>query len=196
MLGSLYLITLSASGLFVLLVPGILIDLATGETQSAVQMALLAGLGVGICAMLLTAFAGRMHRLVERELNFLSLVLTRLFTPPIAALCLRESDIRAIWSYFVIALMCIAFGMTTITLSAAYFEGGLALAVSVFSSAGPVYDALRPAAEELAGAAGGWPSFAAFPAAAVVPAVLLMTVGRLEVLLVFAVVNLNYWLKR
>jgi trk system potassium uptake protein TrkH len=109
---------------------------------------------------------------------------------------IAEESIRATWAYFVLVILSVAAGTVLITISAANFEGGLALAVSFFSSAGPVYDALRPVTEGVPGAASGWPSFAELPATAVIPAVLLMTIGRLEVLIVFAVVNISYWRKR
>ncbi|WP_099867757.1 potassium transporter TrkG [Pararhizobium haloflavum] len=110
-----------------------------------------------------------------------------------------DAEIRAIWAYFVLALLCVALGTVLITLSAANFEGGLAMAISLFSGAGPVYDSLRPVGEGVASHAGylsGWPAFADLPITAYAPAVVLMTIGRLEVLLVFAVINVSYWLNR
>jgi trk system potassium uptake protein len=107
-----------------------------------------------------------------------------------------DRNIRAVWSYFVLSLLCIAVGTVVITLTAANFEGGLAMAISLFANAGPAYDALRPVGEELAVGASGWPGYASLPPGAYVPAIILMTIGRLEVLIVFAVINVNYWLNR
>lgn len=129
------------------------------------------------------------------ELN--RLIYPRGITPSrFSGQAIPEESIRATWAYFVLVILSIAVGAVLITSSAANFEGGMALAVSFFASAGPVYDALRPATEGLPGVASGWPSFAELPATAVIPAVLLMTIGRLEVLIVFAVVNISYWRKR
>lgn len=110
-----------------------------------------------------------------------------------------DADIRAVWSYFVLAILCVATGTVIISLSAADFEGGLAMAVSFFSGASPLYEALRPPGEAIALAEGdptGWPPFTHLPPTALLMAILLMTIGRLEVLIVFAVVNISYWLKR
>jgi trk system potassium uptake protein len=113
---------------------------------------------------------------------------------------IAEQSIRAVWSYFSLALLSIAVATVLLTFSApADFESGLAMAIALFASAGPAYDALRPATVEIsiiAGEVSGWPTFAQLPYWAYVPAVVVMTIGRLEVLIVFAVINLRYWLNR
>lgn len=107
-----------------------------------------------------------------------------------------EEDMRAIWAYLILTLVCISTGTIIITFSAADFEGGLSMAITMFANAGPAYEALRPLEADLPGVASGWPPLSELPASAVLPAIALMTIGRLEVLIVFAVVNIQYWLKR
>lgn len=108
-----------------------------------------------------------------------------------------DDSIRAVWSYFVLALLCIATGTVLITATAANFEGGLAMAVTFFAGASPAYEALIPIeAESSQAMADSWPAFEALPATALLPAIVLMTIGRLEVLIVFAVINIKYWLQR
>ena len=41
-----------------------------------------------------------------------------------------------------------------------------------------------------------WPQFAAMPMSAKLAAIVVMTLGRLEVMVVFAVLNVRYWMNR
>jgi trk system potassium uptake protein len=108
-----------------------------------------------------------------------------------------DDAIRAVWSYFVLALLCVATGTVLITATAANFEGGLAMAVTFFAGASPAYESLIPIeAQGSQAIAEAWPAFEALPTTALLPAIVLMTIGRLEVLIVFAVINIKYWLQR
>ena len=69
------------------------------------------------------------------------------------------------------------------------------MSVAFFSNASPVYDALRPIASEAV--LHDWPAFQALPyQITYLLAILLMTIGRLEVLVIFAVLNVRYWYNR
>ena len=103
---------------------------------------------------------------------------------------------RAIWTYFSLALLIIAFGAMALTFEATDFEGGMAMAIAFFSNAGPVYDALIPAAYITTPDNQVWPQFAAMPDSAKLSGIVLMTLGRLEIMIVFAVLNVRYWLSR
>jgi trk system potassium uptake protein len=108
-----------------------------------------------------------------------------------------DDAIRAVWSYFVLALLCVATGTVLITATAANFEGGLAMAVTFFAGASPAYESLIPIeAQGSQAISEAWPAFEALPTTALLPAIVLMTIGRLEVLIVFAVINIKYWLQR
>jgi trk system potassium uptake protein TrkH len=41
-----------------------------------------------------------------------------------------------------------------------------------------------------------WPQFQSLPVSAKISAVVIMTLGRLEVMIVFAVLNIRYWMSR
>jgi len=107
---------------------------------------------------------------------------------------LRSDAMQAIWTYFIIAILVIGLGALMIALTATGFEAAIVLAVSLFSNATPVYDALRPLAAE---GTAQWPQFQAFPSRmAYLVGIVVMTVGRLEVLVVVAVLNVKYWYNR
>lgn len=107
---------------------------------------------------------------------------------------IRGDAMQAIWTYFIVAVLVIGLGAMMIALTATGFEAAIVMAVAFFSNAGPVYDALRPAAS---GAADSWPAFSVLPNhLTYLLGIVLMTVGRLEVLVVLAVLNIKYWYNR
>lgn len=107
-----------------------------------------------------------------------------------------EVSMRAIWTYFALSLVVIASAALMFTLTATDFEAGITMAISLFSNAGPVYDALIPPVYTTDPANDVWPHFETIPASAKLAGILLMTLGRLEVMVVFTVLNLRYWLTR
>lgn len=107
-----------------------------------------------------------------------------------------EDSMRAIWTYFALSLLIIIFAALAFTLSATHFEGGISMAVAFFANAGPVYEALIPPAYATDPANQVWPQLAAMPVTAKISAIVVMTLGRLEVMVVFAVLNVRYWLNR
>lgn len=107
-----------------------------------------------------------------------------------------EVSMRAIWTYFALSLLVIACAALIFTLAATDFEAGITMAISLFSNAGPVYEAVIPPAFTTDPGNEIWPHFAAMPASAKLAGILLMTLGRLEVLVFFAVLNLRYWFTR
>lgn len=109
---------------------------------------------------------------------------------------IEEESMRAIWTYFALSLLVIAMAALALTLTAASFEGGITLAVAFFANAGPVYDALIPLSYATDPGNAVWPQIAALPVLAKLAAIVIMTLGRLEVMVVFAVLNLRYWMSR
>ena len=99
--------------------------------------------------------------------------------------------IRAIWSFFVAAIVTIAIGAVLVAPSAVNFEAALVATVSAFAGAGPVYEAgwAEPGTPP-------WPGWEGFgtPSKLVLSAV--MVLGRIEVLSVVALFSLRYWRSR
>ncbi len=105
---------------------------------------------------------------------------------------LRRESMQAIWTYFIIAVLVIGVGALLIALTATGFEAAIVLAVSLFANASPVYDALQPLAAD-----SEWPPLSALPSQfSYLIGILIMSIGRLEVLVVFALLNIKYWYNR
>lgn len=105
---------------------------------------------------------------------------------------LRRESMQAIWTYFIIAVLVIGAGALLIALTATGFEAAIVLAVSLFANAAPIYDALRPIAP-----GADWPDLPSLPDhSSYLVGILMMSIGRLEVLVVFAILNLKYWYNR
>jgi trk system potassium uptake protein TrkH len=109
---------------------------------------------------------------------------------------INEKSMQAIWTYFSLSLLIVAFGAMALTLETTDFEGGITMAIAFFSNAGPVYEALIPPSFVTEPANQLWPQFQAMPVSAKITAVVLMTLGRMEVMIVFAVLNVRYWMSR
>ncbi|MCY6380744.1 hypothetical protein [Hoeflea prorocentri] len=110
-------------------------------------------------------------------------------------LVIGRGSIQAIWTYFIIAILVIGLGASLLALSGTGFEAAIVMSVSFFSNASPVYDALRPLGDESVTAS--WPGFRALPhQATYLLSIIIMTIGRLEVLVIFAVLNIRYWYNR
>lgn len=104
-----------------------------------------------------------------------------------------DETLRAIWSYFVFAIVFIALGAFGLALGPFNFEAAFKAAVALFTSSGPLYTALTPQA---AGIENGWPSFADLGAPLLLWSSFIMLMGRLEILVVFAALNIRFWMGR
>ncbi|MEX3009041.1 hypothetical protein [Hoeflea sp. TYP-13] len=110
-------------------------------------------------------------------------------------LAIDRPSMQAIWTYFIIAILVVGTGAMLIALTATGFEAAIVMSVAFFSNASPVYDALRPIASDTT--LSNWPAFQSLPhAVTYFLAILIMTIGRLEVLVIFAVLNVRYWYNR
>lgn len=107
-----------------------------------------------------------------------------------------DASMRAIWTYFALSLLMIALAAMALTFTATEFEGGITMAIAFFSNAGPVYEALIPVSYTTEPANQAWPQFAALPVSAKLTGIVVMTLGRLEVMIVFAILNIRYWMSR
>lgn len=108
---------------------------------------------------------------------------------------IERQSMQAIWTYFIIAIMVVGTGAMLIAMTATGFEAAIVMSVAFFSNASPVYDALRPIASDAV--VSDWPSFQTLPRSITyLLAIAIMTIGRLEVLVIFAVLNVRYWYYR
>lgn len=107
-----------------------------------------------------------------------------------------ETKMSAIWSNFILSIMCVATGTLVIATYGFQFEAALTLAIALFSNAVPVYDALVPALANINGGNDGWIAIQASQPVSYYAFTLLMLIGRLEVILIFAVFNVRYWMSR
>jgi len=98
---------------------------------------------------------------------------------------------KAIWSFFVVAVLVIALATIAVAASGIPFEAAFTSTISSFATAGPVYNSgWQPP--------GGtpWPEFAQFPDSAKLTLMLVMLLGRLEVLAIIGIFSLNFWRNR
>ena len=131
-------------------------------------------------------------RYAEREL--VNLIYPHSVSPlSIGGHKVADETLRAIWSYFVFAIVFIALGAFGLALGPFNFEAAFKAAVALFTSSGPLYTALTPLA---AGIESGWPSFAELNAPLLLWSSLIMLMGRLEILVVFAALNIRFWMGR
>ncbi|MEE9375258.1 MAG: potassium transporter TrkG [Rhizobiaceae bacterium] len=98
---------------------------------------------------------------------------------------------KAIWSFFVVAIIVITLGTIIIATSGIPFEAAMTATVSNFSTAGPVYNSgwASPGTE-------AWPPYSAFSDQAKMVLMVLMLFGRLEVLAVIGLFSARYWRSR
>ena len=133
----------------------------------------------------LLRFAGRE---LERLIYPHSVAGLRIGGRPVA-----EETLRAIWAYFVFAITFVLVATFGLALGPFGFEAGFQAAFALFTSAGPLYDALQP---PTGGIEVGWPRFSDLGAGPLLWACVIMLLGRLEILVVFAAFNIRFWLGR
>ena len=105
----------------------------------------------------------------------------------------EDATLGAIWAYFVFAVSFVALAAFGFALGPFNFEAAFKAAVALFTNAGPLYDAMVP---PTAGTAEGWPPFRDLPAPLLAWAAFVMLLGRLEILVVFAALNIRFWTGR
>ena len=131
-------------------------------------------------------------RYAERELT--NLIYPHSVSPlAIGGHRVADETLRAIWSYFVFAVVFVAIGAFGLALGPFSFEAAFKASLTLFTSSGPAYEALRPQAADIAS---GWPAFAELDGTLLVWSAVVMLIGRLEILVVFAALNIRFWLGR
>ncbi|MEP0944560.1 MAG: potassium transporter TrkG [Rhizobiaceae bacterium] len=98
---------------------------------------------------------------------------------------------KAIWSFFVAAILILAFGTIFLATTGIPFEGALTAAIAAFTTAGPVYNAGWSVA-----VGQDWPSISEFTDSAKITLVVLMVMGRLEIIAVIGLFSRQYWRSR
>lgn len=102
---------------------------------------------------------------------------------------LSRASMRAVWVYFFLMLSVTAAGMAVAAVTLDSFDASFAYAVALVSNAAPVYEALAPTS-------GNWPALSEQSVLSQLAGMALMVLGRLEILAVFAVFNIRYWMQR
>lgn len=98
---------------------------------------------------------------------------------------------KSIWSYFVAAILILAAGSIFLATTGIPFEGALTAAIAAFTTAGPVYNAGWSVA-----VGQDWPLLSEFTDPAKVALIILMVMGRLEIIAVLALFSTQYWRSR
>ena len=131
-------------------------------------------------------------RYAENEL--LNLIYPSAVTPlSVGGRPVPDATLGAIWAYFVFAVAFVALAAFGLALGPFGFEAAFKAAVALFTNAGPLYDAMVPQA---VGAEEGWPAFDEIGAPLLAWSAFVMLLGRLEILVVFAALNIHFWTGR
>ena len=98
---------------------------------------------------------------------------------------------KAIWSFFVVAILTISLGTLFIAASEVPFEAALTATISSFATAGPVYTSgwEQPGTQP-------WPAFGDYSVSGKMTLMAIMLLGRLEVLTVLGLFSSHYWRNR
>jgi trk system potassium uptake protein TrkH len=98
---------------------------------------------------------------------------------------------KAIWSFFTVMILTIAFFSIAVAASGIPFEAALSATIAAFATAGPVYETgwAAPGAE-------AWPAYSDFTTTGKLALILTMILGRLEVLVLLALISTKYWFNR
>ncbi|TCD13148.1 potassium transporter TrkG [Oricola cellulosilytica] len=154
----------------------------------------LAFVGAGVFS---TASGLKVHRLgamlvqCYRELSLLiypsSVIPTR-----IAKARYDERIIIESWPVLVLLLAVMAVALFALSGGAGGFEASMLSAMALLLNAGPLYEAYAP----VAATGETWPSFREFTAFEQGVSCVIMILGRLEFVAVFAILNLKYWVSR
>ena len=95
---------------------------------------------------------------------------------------------KAVWSFFTAAILTVIFGSLVLALDNTSFEAALMASVASFSNIGPIY-----AHDWTDGLNHVWPELWELSGLSKVTMCVIMIIGRLEVLVIFATLNRTYW---
>lgn len=103
----------------------------------------------------------------------------------------NENLMKSIWSFLIVAILTITFGTIFMATTSIPFEAALTATIASFTTAGPIYGAGWSAASDTP-----WPSYSAMTDSAKGGLMLIMLLGRLEVIAVIGLFSRRYWLSR
>ena len=98
---------------------------------------------------------------------------------------------KSIWSFLMVAILTITLGTIFVTTNNIPFEAALTATIASFTTAGPIYGAGWSAASD-----SPWPSYFAMPDPAKGALMVIMLLGRLEVIAIIGLFSRRYWLSR
>lgn len=98
---------------------------------------------------------------------------------------------KAIWSFFVVAILVIAGGTIAVAASGIPFDAALTSVIANFTTAGPVYGAGWSDSSTQ-----DWPAYSEFSVLGKMALVVVMLLGRLEVLAILGLFSQRYWRSR
>jgi trk system potassium uptake protein TrkH len=99
--------------------------------------------------------------------------------------------LRAIWSYFTVAIMVMAAGLVLLNSTGISFNAAFMATIAAFSNSGPIYNPAWAVQGDP-----GWPVYADLTSFSKIVLMNLMILGRIEVLVVLGAFNLKYWANR
>ena len=99
--------------------------------------------------------------------------------------------LQAIWAYFTVTIFALSIFTLALNMTGLSFNAALVAALSAFSNIGPLYNSTWSFQ-----GGGEWPAYADLTSWAKVSLMILMVLGRIEILAVLAVANLKYWIRR
>ncbi|WP_421850244.1 potassium transporter TrkG [Oricola sp.] len=126
-----------------------------------------------------------------RELSLL--IYPSSITPTrIAGARYSENMLVEIWPVLVLLLAVMAIGVFALAGGTGSIESAIVAAMALVLNAAPLYDAFAP----LGAAPDVWPQFRDFSAFEQLVAGVIMLLGRLEFIAVFAILNVKFWISR
>lgn len=100
-----------------------------------------------------------------------------------------ESSLNAVWTVLVSALVAILLGTFALAFTGLSFQAAFTAAISFFTNSGPIYTALAPPF----GDDPLWLTYRDMPQLSYDIGIVLMILGRLEIIVFFASLNPKYW---
>lgn len=98
---------------------------------------------------------------------------------------------KAIWIVFLLAVALLIIGAGLMALSGLNFQAAFTVSIAAITNAGPAYGPEWAPQTEA-----GWPAYHDMGGAQKIVLVLLMLLGRVEIVMAIAALNLGYWLNR
>ena len=126
-----------------------------------------------------------------RELAFL-IYPSQVARQRVARTFFSDGSVSTVWVVFTLAILTLAFGTFLFDLSGFSFEAAFTFSTALLSNSGPIYEALVPPAVDNA----TWPAISDLPPVVLCLAMIMMIVGRLEIIAIIIALGYFYWRKK